>query len=301
MSQSQRTYYKYANRSDIQTHLEIVEDPRESEILDYFVGIDENDEKEFLDFRSVVGRVNLELYLDKFKKSTIHINNFLGDDKKLFLQLYDTQDSDYHIFDLELNKIEEFEDANAISSLGDDLLLVSFPGHTQKIFNYDYEVVYDLDNIIGFSFNYLVGNTNYIDAYVGGKHVVVTIKNYKELNKIKHKFNDQDLTISFSGELSKLNSVKVNDVELDESNYTKVSGSTIITLKNDYLKTLGTGTYTLKVGYNDGGYASANFEIPEANPQTFDRIMNSILMGSISLIFMTIYGVVYLNKKKRFN
>ena len=43
------------------------------------------------------------------------------------------------------------------------------------------------------------------------------------------------------------------------------------------------------------------YKIPEANPQTFDRIMNSILMGSISLIFMTIYGVVYLNKKKRFN
>ena len=53
---------------------------------------------------------------------------------------------------------------------------------------------------------------------------------------------------------------------IDASNYTAVSGSTVITLKTDYLKALSVGTHTLTVVYNDGE-CSTNFEIKTSQSQ----------------------------------
>ncbi len=126
------------------------------------------------------------------------------------------------------------------------------------------------------------------------------ISKYDLVSGNNQTYSNSDLTIIFSGDLSKLSKVKVNDEELAESNFLKAEGSTKITLKKDYLKKLSKGTYSLKVEYNDGGYAEASFVIPEANPETSDGIINSILLGCISIV--SILGcTVYLNKKKRYN
>lgn len=62
--------------------------------------------------------------------------------------------------------------------------------------------------------------------------------------------------------------MKVDGTLIDAKNYTAVSGSTVITLKADYLKTLSVGTHKLTVVYTDGG-CSANFEVKKvATEQT---------------------------------
>ena len=55
--------------------------------------------------------------------------------------------------------------------------------------------------------------------------------------------------------------VYVDNTLVDNNNYTSKSGSTIITLKDAYLKTLSVGEHTLKVAFTDGGKATTKFEI----------------------------------------
>ena len=81
-----------------------------------------------------------------------------------------------------------------------------------------------------------------------------------------------------------------------------MSGSTIVTLKVDYLKTLSVGTHKLTVVYNDGE-CSTNFEVKKSadsqSPKTGD---NSHMALWIALHFdggclLTVTGV-YSKKKK---
>ena len=80
--------------------------------------------------------------------------------------------------------------------------------------------------------------------------------------------SDGTLTFRANGDFSKFTGVKVDGTLIDAKNYTAVSGSTVITLKADYLKTLSVGTHKLTVVYIDGG-CSANFEVKKvATEQT---------------------------------
>ena len=64
--------------------------------------------------------------------------------------------------------------------------------------------------------------------------------------------SDGTLTFRANGDFSKFTGVKVDGTLIDAKNYTAVSGSTVITLKADYLKTLSVGTHKLTVVYTDG-------------------------------------------------
>ena len=75
--------------------------------------------------------------------------------------------------------------------------------------------------------------------------------------------SDKTLAFRANGDFSKFTGVKVDDTLIDAKNYTAVSGSTVITLKADYLKTLSVGTHKLTVVYTDGE-CSANFEVKKA-------------------------------------
>lgn len=78
--------------------------------------------------------------------------------------------------------------------------------------------------------------------------------------------SDGTLTFRANGDFSKFTGVKVDGTLIDASNYTAVSGSTVVTLKADYLKTLSVGTHTLTIVYNDGE-CSTNFEIKTSQSQ----------------------------------
>ncbi len=57
------------------------------------------------------------------------------------------------------------------------------------------------------------------------------------------------------------NKVYVDNKLVDSTNYDSKSGSTVITLKDEYLKTLSVGEHTLKVAFSDNGEAITKFTI----------------------------------------
>ena len=71
---------------------------------------------------------------------------------------------------------------------------------------------------------------------------------------------DGSLTIRGNGEMTKFQNVKVDGKIVDKENYTVTEGSTIITLKADYLKTLATGDHTFEIVWTDGS-ATTNFTV----------------------------------------
>lgn len=75
--------------------------------------------------------------------------------------------------------------------------------------------------------------------------------------------SDGTLVFRANGDFNKFTGVKVDGTLIDAKNYTAVSGSTVITLKADYLKTLSAGTHKITVVYTDGE-CSANFEVKKA-------------------------------------
>lgn len=77
---------------------------------------------------------------------------------------------------------------------------------------------------------------------------------------------DSDKTLVFraNGDISEFTGVEVDDTLIDAENYTAVSGSTVITLKADYLNTLSVGTHKLTVVYTDGE-GSTDFTIKQAS------------------------------------
>lgn len=80
--------------------------------------------------------------------------------------------------------------------------------------------------------------------------------------------SNETLVFRVNGDFSKFTGVKVDGTLIDAKNYTAKSGSTIVTLSTDYLKTLSVGTHKLTVVYTDGE-CSANFEVKKvATEQT---------------------------------
>ncbi len=113
--------------------------------------------------------------------------------------------------------------------------------------------------------------------------------------------------------------VYVDSILLDSNNYTSKSGSTIIALKDAYLKTLSVGEHTLKVTFADGGKTTTKFTIKEqqkieenkdtlkeeqqedtnnvSNPKTGDNIIIyvAIFTASVTGIVM----IIVANRKKQ--
>ena len=77
---------------------------------------------------------------------------------------------------------------------------------------------------------------------------------------------DGTLTFRADGNLSKFVGIKINDSWVNPENYIAASGSTIVTLKNEYLKALPEGTHELTVVYKDG-QCNTNFEIKKTSEE----------------------------------
>ena len=134
---------------------------------------------------------------------------------------------------------------------------------------------------------------------------------------------DGTLVFRSNGDFDKFTGIKIDGTLIDPKNYTAKSGSTIITLKADYLKTLSVGTHKLTVVYTDGE-CSTNFEVKQAaseqtkpterdksdtttptggkdttSPQTGD---NSNMLLWVALLFVSgagVLGTTVYSKKKR--
>lgn len=109
-------------------------------------------------------------------------------------------------------------------------------------------------------------------------------------------YKDTDLVFTLDGEYNLVDEILVNGNKLDSNDYLIESGSTILTLKKDYLNTLEAGTYELTVNYKNGSSDTTTFVIEDAsiidNPETSDNILvyvGACLISIIGLIGLGIY------------
>ena len=116
---------------------------------------------------------------------------------------------------------------------------------------------------------------------------------------------NEELTFRFNIEYSKFmedGKVYIDGKLVDSSNYTVKEGSTIITFKNDFVKTLSAKEHTLKVTVADGE-VETTFTIATTNavknPNTGDNIMFYISLLGLSVT--SLVGARIYQKKNLFN
>ena len=85
-------------------------------------------------------------------------------------------------------------------------------------------------------------------------------------NQIYNKASGSDVTITCNGDFAKFTGIKVDGSVVDSSNYTAVSGSTVLTLKASYLGTLTDGSHTITFVYTDGE-ANTNLTVRTAGSE----------------------------------
>ena len=106
-----------------------------------------------------------------------------------------------------------------------------------------------------------------------------------------------------NGAYSKFTGIEVDGKAVSKENYTAVSGSTVITLKPEYLETLSVGKHTLTVKYIDG-QTSGEFEIlnkvQSSTPVTGDS-SNIILWLVLLFVSGSVIGIMELKRKKQIN
>lgn len=149
-----------------------------------------------------------------------------------------------------------------------------------------------------------------------------TILNYKILegtDSVWEKGSNELLSFRVNGDISKFVGIKIDGLWVDSKNYIITSGSTIVTLKNEYLKTLSEGKHKITFIYTDGEVGT-NFETTKSgrfvnseaeesginsgafksgNPKTGDNsdVYLWIFLSVISFLWMI--EIIICNKKKK--
>ena len=109
---------------------------------------------------------------------------------------------------------------------------------------------------------------------------------------------NSDLAIKANGEFVSFVRVLVNGSELAERHYTAHEGSTIITFKESYLKSLAAGTYEVTVEF-EKGVAKTTFTIKAPVPGTADESNSTGWM--IGLLSSLIAGLGFFVVRRRYN
>ena len=107
-----------------------------------------------------------------------------------------------------------------------------------------------------------------------------------------------ELTVRTDGEVKNLKEIKVDGKVVDKENYTIKEGSTIVTLKEEYIKTLSDGEHTLTIVYNDGEVETKFTVLKDENPNTIDVVQTVAIISLASIIMMIVLFIA--NKKYHF-
>lgn len=86
-------------------------------------------------------------------------------------------------------------------------------------------------------------------------------------DSVWEKASNKSLTFTGNGDFNKFTGVKVDGELLDPNNYIAKEGSTIITLKADYLDKLSTGKHTLEILWSDGS-ADTTFTVQQVSTES---------------------------------
>ena len=115
---------------------------------------------------------------------------------------------------------------------------------------------------------------------------------------------DGSLAIRGSGEISKFREVKVDGVTVDPVNYTVTEGSTIITFKPEYLKSLSAGNHSFELVWTDGT-AATNFTVAEntdqsaKSPKTGEDFSMALCTALLMISCAGLAGMFVRRKKKQ--
>ena len=134
------------------------------------------------------------------------------------------------------------------------------------------------------------------------KTVVVTAEAYRKMavlsgdNQTIAKGNSSDVIFRVDGDFTKFENLYYNGKVVDKANYEAKSGSVIIKLKSNYVKTLGVGEHEFTVAMTNG-YSVTNLNIKEKteNPETSDNILVYIILA----ISSAIVSVIIILKRKK--
>lgn len=116
--------------------------------------------------------------------------------------------------------------------------------------------------------------------------------------KAFYKFGLGTLSFTCNGFCDTLETVSVDGIGLNDTAYTIQRGSTIVKLKNDYLKTLALGDHTLKLTYADGQSVTATISIVNT-PVTGDSNNLAIWLAVLGLSGMLCTAAVLVLKRRR--
>lgn len=113
---------------------------------------------------------------------------------------------------------------------------------------------------------------------------------------------DTEITITIDADAEKFEALYINKKLVDEKYYTVKSGSTIITLKPEFTKTLEKGEYEVKATYTNGKEATTKLtlvenKLIENNPETSDGIMKYFIISIIS-VFGLMLTSLFTTKKQ---
>lgn len=148
------------------------------------------------------------------------------------------------------------------------------------------------------------GKTTTYDVEI--KAVTPMLTDYEIISKANETFNksnNEGITIISNGDFDKFVDIEVDDVKVDKDHYSVVSGSTVVTLKAEYLKTLSIGKHTLKLNYTDGSVDTTFTIVGSAQvsssaktnetPQTGDRSNANFW---IMLLMISVSGIWFRKK-----
>lgn len=223
-------------------------------------------------------KVNKEAFQDFNDYDDINVVNLAGS----YIIVLTTDDNSVYK-DIEGNVLASGENLLTLP-LGNDLYLVSsMQTNTSSIYykNYNTKVI-EVEKYTRFADTYYteyynLGIAEKIDnASNQRKNVAIEHKIYEIIEGQDQTYTNSNLKFRFSGELDLFHRLLINDVEIEETNYSKTSGSTIINLKSEYLNTLENGIHTLRVEYKDGGYVETTFTVMKNNSlSTFKVTLNA--------------------------
>ncbi len=126
---------------------------------------------------------------------------------------------------------------------------------------------------------------------------------YKYLSGDNQSFDsnkDTNLTFKIDKELEYFDELYLDDTLVNKDNYDLESGSTIIILKENYIKTLSAGNHHLKAIFKDGGEAVTEFSLINAidvlnNDVSDNNILKYIIIGIVTLSII-IVGTIFVKK-----
>lgn len=163
--------------------------------------------------------------------------------------------------------------------------------------------VNNVENINNYQNNKLIIENTTDDIEI----MVVTIpEQYAFIEGNNSIYLNKDLVFKINGPLELFKNLYINNKIVAPSNYILASGSTIITLSNEYLNSLHSGEYIIVAHYNNGTLAKATFTINNygseeskndiTNPKTGNYYAIPLLMMLMAL-FVGFFVILTKNKK----